>query len=177
MAKLRVKQSEKLDGQRNRLKKPVIAKLDEVTITRDGETAVIEYVDSSISGVNLTIGPQLQYMTDQEILNCHNDVLRAQQLSIANYKHIAVEIPEGLPQVRYFDAGDQWVPRGDVLRCLIHDDEDRQPVIEIDGREFTLEEFGSMLVTYAGWGMRVTFVPDNELNKNPKIVVRDAEDS
>ena len=28
-----------------------------------------------------------------------------------------------------------------------------------------------MLVTIAGWGMRVTFVPDNELGKNPEIVV------
>ena len=68
MAKLRVKQSRKLDGQSKRLKKPVIARLDEVTITRDGKTAVIEYVDPTIGGVNLTIGPQLQYMTDQEIL-------------------------------------------------------------------------------------------------------------
>jgi hypothetical protein len=175
MVKLRAKQSEKLNVQKNRLKKPVIARLDEVTITRDGDTANIEYVDPTIGGVNLRIGPQLQHMADQDVLNCHNDVLRAQQLSVANYKHVAVEIPEGLPQVRYFDAGDQWVPRGDVLRCLIHDDEDRQPVIEIDGREFSLEEFGSMLTAYAGWGMRVTFVPDNALGKNPEIEVKDAD--
>jgi hypothetical protein len=158
-----------------RLQKPFTARLDEVTITRDGETAVIEYVDSTIGGVNLTIGPRIAHMTDQDVLDCHNDVLRAQQLSASSYKHVAVEIPEGLPQVRYFNAGDQWVPRGDVLRCLIHDDENRQPIIEIDGREFTLEEFGSMLITFAGWGMRVTFVPDNALGKNPDIVVRDAD--
>jgi hypothetical protein len=34
-------------------------------------------------------------------------------------------------------------------------------VVEIDDREFTLEEFGKMLVTYAGWGMRIEFVPDD----------------
>ena len=116
-------------------------------------------------------------MTDRDILDCHNDVLRAQQHSVATYKHIAVEIPEGKPQVSYFEPGDQWVPRGDVLRCLIHDDEDRQPVIEIDGHDFSLEEFGTMLVGHAGWGMRVVFVPDTEICKIPEIVVRDAEDA
>ena len=161
--------------QSTRLKKPMIARLDDVTIKRDGETAVIDYLDLTISGVNLTIGPRIVEMTDQDILDCHNDVLRAQQISMVNYKHVAVEIPEGLPQVRYFAEGDQWVPRGDVLRCLIHDDEDRQPVIEIDDQEFTLEEFGSMLTTFAGWGMRVTFVPTDALGKNPEIVVKDAD--
>ena len=77
-------------------------------------------------------------MSDKEILDCHNDVLRAQQFSVATYKHVAVEIPEGLPQVEYSENCDQWVPRGGVLRCLIHDDENRQPVIEIDDREFTI---------------------------------------
>ena len=158
-----------------RLKKPVTARLDEVTITKDGETAIIDYIDTTIGGVNLKIGPQFQHMTDREILDCHNEVLRAQQISAESYMHVAVEIPEGLPQVRYFTEGDQWVPRGDVLRCLIHDDKNRQPVIEIDGREFTLEEFGSILVTYAGWGMRVTFVPSDALGKKPDISVRDAD--
>ncbi len=32
-----------------------------------------------------------------------------------------------------------------------------------------------MLLTYAGWGMRVVFVPDDELERSPKIVVREAE--
>ena len=158
-----------------RLKRPVTARLDEVIITRDVESVVIDYIDTTIGGVNLTIGPQLRHMTDLEVLDLHNDVLRAQQLSVANNKHAAVEIPEGLPQVRYFADGDQWVPRGGVLRCLILDDENRQPVIEIDGQEFTLEEFGSMLVTYAGWGMRVIFVPEDEIDKNPDISVRDAD--
>ena len=160
-----------------RLNKPIIARPDEVIITRDGETAIIDYVDPIIGSVNLTIGPRIVQMTDRDILDCHNSALRAQQQSVSAYKHHAVEIPVGLPQVRYFEPGDQWVPRGDVLRCLIHDDEDRQPVIEIDGQEFTIEEFGSMLVSHAGWGMRVVFVPDTDINKIPDIVVRDAEDT
>lgn len=158
-----------------RLKKPFIAKSEDVSITRDGETAIIEYIEPSVGGVHLKIGPRMAQMSEQEILNCHNEVLRAQQVSVATYKHVAVEIPEGLPQVCYFAEGNQWVPRGGVLRCLIHDDENRQPVIEIDNQDFTLEEFGSMLTTYAGWGMRVVFVPDNELNKIPDISVQDAD--
>jgi hypothetical protein len=160
-----------------RLNKPVIARFDEVIITRDGETAIIDYVDPAVASVNLTIGPRIVEMTDRDILDCHNAALRAQQHFVATYKHQAVEIPVGLPQVRYFEPGDQWVSRGDVLRCLIHDGEDRQPVIEIDGQEFTLEEFGTMLVGHAGWGMRVVFVPDTEISKIPDIVVRDAEDT
>lgn len=158
-----------------RLKKPFIANAEDVTITRDGDTAIIDYVDSTVGGVNLKIGPRMAQMSDNDVLNCHNDVLRAQQLSVATYKHVAVEIPEGLPQVEYSENCDQWVPRGGVLRCLIHDDENRQPVIEIDDREFTLEEFGTMLTTYAGWGMRVVFVPDNQLSKIPDISVRGAD--
>lgn len=30
-------------------------------------------------------------------------------------------MPEGTPQVSYFKEGDQWTPRGAVLRCLIND--------------------------------------------------------
>ena len=158
-----------------RLKKPFTAKAKDVTITRDGDTAIIDYLDPTVGGVHLKIGPRIAHMSDKEVLDCHNDVLRAQQLSMATYKHVAVEIPEGLPQVEYSENCDQWVPRGGVLRCLIHDDENRQPVIEIDDREFTLEEFGLMLTTYAGWGMRVVFVPDNQLSKIPEISVQDAD--
>ena len=145
------------------------------TITKDGDTAIIDYLDTTVGGVNLTIGPQIAQMSDKDVLDCHNDVLRAQQISMATYKHVAVEIPDGLPQVEYSENCDQWVPRGGVLRCLINDDENRQPVIEIDDREFTLEEFGTMLTTYAGWGMRVVFVPDNQLSKIPEISVQDAD--
>jgi hypothetical protein len=59
---------------------------------------------------------------------------------------------------------------------VIHDEEGRRPVIEIDDREFTLEEFGTMLTTFSGWGMRIVFVPDTDLEKRPVIVVRDPKD-
>jgi hypothetical protein len=40
---------------------------------------------------------------------------------MAEYVHIAIEIPQGEPQIEYFELGDQWTPRGDVLRCVISD--------------------------------------------------------
>jgi len=40
------------------------------------------------------------------------------------------------------------------------------------------EEFGRMLTTYAGWGMRIKFVPDDHLHRWPAHEVREpkAED-
>ena len=43
----------------------------------------------------------------------------------------------------------------------------RQAVIEIDGRELSIEEFGRMLTTYSGWGMRIEFVPEDEVHRRP----------
>ena len=45
------------------------------------------------------------------------------------------------------------------------------PVTYIDDKEFAWDEFGRMLCTYAGWGMRIIFVPDDELEQAPRIVV------
>ncbi len=159
-----------------RMKKPHIATIDEVIIMRNGDYAEITYRDPTVGGVSLKIGPEVACMTDQEILDCHNETILAMQHSVATYKHEAVEVPLGKPQVRYSEMCDQWVPRGDVLRCVIHDEGGRRPVIEIDDRDFTLEEFGAMLTTYAGWGMRIVFVPDNELEKPPVIVISEPED-
>lgn len=158
-----------------RMKKPHIATLDEVTITRDGEYADITCHDPTVGGVNLKLGPEVEYMTDHEILDRHNEIILAMEHSVATYRHEAVEVPPGSPQVSYSELCDQWSPRGDVLRCLIHD-EGRRPVIEIDDREFTLEEFGTMLTTFSGWGMRIVFVPDHELEKSPVIVVKEPEE-
>jgi hypothetical protein len=158
------------------MKKPRKANLDEVIISRDGEYGVITFRDPTVGGMNLKIGPEVTRMTDREILDCYNETVLAMQRSAASYRHKAVEVPPGSPQVRYSEQCDQWVPRGDVLRCVIHDEEGRRPVIEIDDRDFTLEEFGAMLTTFSGWGMRIVFVPDSDLEKPPVIVLREAED-
>ena len=156
-----------------RKKRPRVASADEVRITRDGEAALIEFADSSIASTHLTIGPDMAEMTDQEILACYNDCVRAQAHAAATYEHVNIEIPVGRPQIEYEARSRQWVPRGDVLRCVIEDDENREPVIHIDDQELSWQEFGRLLVTYAGWGMRIKFVPDDSTHEEPVTEVRE----
>ncbi|HBK59977.1 MAG TPA: hypothetical protein DDZ84_04185 [Firmicutes bacterium] len=121
----------------------------------------------------------MREMSDAEILQEYNECVMAQEFLAATYYRVAVEIPPGQPQLRYFARGDQWVPRGDVLRCVIHDcgsDSGSQAAIEIDDQELSIEEFGRMLTTYAGWGMRICFVPEDQLEREPEIEVREPND-
>src|SRR5208337_1015132 len=67
----------------------------------------------------------------------------------------------------------QWVPRGDVLRCIIDDGgPDGEVVIHIDDQELSLREFGRLLSVHAGWGMRIAFVPEEFISENPKVEIR-----
>ena len=155
-----------------RPKRPVVATKHGVTISRQGEYAIIKYKDPGISSVHLKVGPEITDMTDQEILNLHNTVITRMNRLAAEYHHVAVEIPPGKPQVAYSKMTCQWVPKGDVLRCLIHANEKGELVVEIDNRDFNLQEFGRMLTTFEGWGMRIEIVPDDEIEKRPDIVVK-----
>ena len=160
-----------------RLNRPRVASLDEVRITREGEYAIIEFADSRISTTNLKLGPEVQRMGDHQILDRFNDCIRAQEQVAAEYEHVAVEIPPGKPQIEYFEKGDQWTPRGDVLRCVISDGgPDNEPIIYVDDRELSWREFGRLMTTYAGWGMRIVFVPDDELHEETQIEIREPEE-
>jgi len=161
-------------GRPMKRKEQYIARLDEVTITREGDSAVIQYKEEGIMTTHLKIGPEMASMSDEAILGLFNDMLRAQAQLAAEYKHVAVEVPLGSPQIKYFARGHQWCPRGAVLRCLI-EDEDGQLVVGIDDHELSLEEFGRMLTTYAGWGMRIEFVPDDQLHRRPALEVREPD--
>jgi hypothetical protein len=156
-----------------RMKKPRVASLDEVRITRDGEAALIEFADETIGSTRLGLGPKIKGMTDAEILESFNEWQRAMEYSRATYNHVAVEIPVGMPQIEYSAQCDQWTPRGDVLRCVIEDDEAGEAVIHVDDQELSLEKFGRLLRTYAGWGMRIVFVPDDSTHEEPVIEVRE----
>jgi nitrogen fixation protein len=164
-----------------RKKKPRIARLDQVRISREGEDAIIEFLDAEIATTHLRIGPEVGMMTDEDILLLFNQVIAAQIRNRDELgEYVAVEVPVGSSQVERFPGTmTEWVPRGGVLRCVIEDgggEDGTEPVIHVDDREFTLEEFGGMLLTYAGWGMRVVFVPDDELERTPKTVVREPDD-
>ena len=41
--------------------------------------------------------------------------------------------------------------------------QDGEVTVHIDGNELSLAEFGQLLKYYAGWGMRVTFVPRHRI--------------
>ena len=159
-----------------RPKRPRPATLDEVKITREPDGAQIEYLDGKTATIHFTLGDAVRTMSDVDILGRLNESLRAQQMMAQDYHHVAVEIPEGKPQVRYSPECDQWVPRGAVLRCLIDDGgPDNEATVTIDDKELTMHEFSGLLKTYAGWGMRIIFVPEDELHKAPTIEVRDTE--
>ena len=51
-----------------RIRKPRRASLDDVKISRDGDAAVIEFADPSVSTTHFKIGPQVRQMSDQAIL-------------------------------------------------------------------------------------------------------------
>lgn len=158
----------------NKPKRPYIATMDEVIITRQGETAVIEYKEENVGGVNLVLGPKIHSMTDEDILNSHNDCIYAQLESMRNYKHVATEIPPGKPQVEYFSPGGYWTMRGDVLRCQISWDDGETSII-VDDKEFTMQEFGKLLSTYEGWGMRIIMVPEDETYQSPLIEIKEPD--
>ena len=47
--------------------------------------------------------------------------------------------------------------------------------MEIDDQEFGIEEFARLLATYAGWGMRIEFVPEDEIHRRPALQVREPD--
>lgn len=157
-----------------RLKRPYVASLDQVRITREPDGAVIEYAETGVWKTHFKLGPEVHNMTDQEILDRFNEGLEASRKLREEYEHVAIEIPSGKPQIEYFDKGYQWTPRGGVLRCVIDEGgPDSEPIIHIDDHDLSWREFGRLPTTYAGWGMRIIFVPDDETHLEPRIEARE----
>ena len=156
-----------------RPKRPTHVMIDQVRISREGETANIDHADPSLSSVHLTIGPQIAAMTDADIVAMYNDVLDSQWALLQQWDKTVVEEPPGEPQMNYHESSDQWAPRGEVLRCIVDDGgPDGEVTIHIDDKELSLREFGRLLSVYAGWGMRIAFVPEEFVTENPRVTVR-----
>ncbi len=47
-----------------------------------------------------------------------------------------------------------------------------EPAIKIDNHELSLQEFGAILSHFEGWGMRISFVSEDQLSNPPKPEVR-----
>ena len=158
-------------------KKPFIATLDDVQIKREGTAVKIDYINlGDRGGQRIEVGEDTTNMTDLELLEIHNHIARKMIESAENYEHIAFEIPEGKPQIRYEKSSCQWVANGEVVRCCVGWDEKSEgPAIEIDDKILTWQEFGRMVSTWEGWGMRITCVPDDELTKIPTVIIGERE--
>ena len=155
---------------------PFIAELSDVIITREGKCAFIEYKQENIYSIYLEIGREIDDMTDEEILYYHNAVVKQRAELSRDYKHTAIEITPGKPQIKYFKEGGHWEPRGDILRCQISDGgEDFETTICIDDKELTMKEFGRLLSVYTGWGMRIAMVPEDETHVNPVTQIKDPD--
>ncbi len=70
------------------------------------------------------------------------------------------------------------MPRGDVLQCEILSDavipfDLDEPFVSIERRDFSFTEFVKMVGTFSGWGMRIEFVPADEMHVRPKLRVQE----
>jgi hypothetical protein len=159
-------------------KRPYVASPDQIRVTRQGDEAIFEYADEAVATTHVRFGAEkLASMTDEELLDWWNEGIQAREEHRETVSYTATEIPVGKPQTEFFEAGHQWTPRGHVLRCQVlgagtEADVD-EPFVSIDGRDFTVGEFVTMVSTFGGWGMRIEFVPDDELHVRPNLKVLD----
>ncbi len=157
-----------------RIRKPRHASQDEVKLSWDGDYAVIEFADPTISTTRLKIGSRIGEISDQEFLDLFNGTISAMDQLAAEYENVVIEIPPGQSQIQYSEITDRWTPRGDVIRCYVEDGgPDGELTVHIDQQELSLREFGRLLVTYSGWGMRIAFVPDDMVDEEPTVEVRE----
>jgi hypothetical protein len=156
-----------------RPKKPTHVLIDQVRITREGNDAIIDHADANLSGARIA---GIATMTDADIVEMYNQILDSQWALLEAWDKTVVEEPPGERQIDYHENSDQWVPRGDVLRCIIDDGgPNGEVIIHIDDQELSLSEFGRLLSVHAGWGMRIAFVPEEFVAENPTVKVRKPE--
>lgn len=90
-----------------------------------------------------------------------------------------IEIVDGQLQLKWDKTCRQWMPAGDVLRCVVNwnsntGNTDRLDglAIRIDDKSLTGQELLDMIETYEGWGMRIEFMHQNRLTDPPKPILK-----
>lgn len=159
-----------------RLRRLPHSTIDQVHIARDGEHAIITHANSSYGAVNLKLGPKIDAMTDLDILEVLNHIRAAQEASIADPANRPVEIPKGRPQIEWSEDYQEWSARGEVLKCVLSDDEDGALVVYVDDYELDAEAFLRLIRPFAGWGMRITFMDESQIHDEPDVIVRDLDE-
>lgn len=147
-----------------------VAFAKEVTIKRTGETAIIDFLDQSLGGTHLTIGPEIAAMSDADILRLYNDIALVQQGVIADFQ--PTEMQEGLPQIGIDPHYKELTIYSQTLRCEVTGGDTADDlIIEIDDKKLTWSELGKLVSPYMGWGMRIQFLAAEQLANPPKSVI------
>ena len=63
-----------------------------------------------------------------------------------------------------------------MLRCHIETDAERGTLVLINDVTLDMAAFGRLLGTFAGFGMRIAFVDEDDVAETPEIVVEELED-
>ena len=93
----------------------------------------------SVRVVNLSVGAALGTMTDAEVLDLFKRVARSSGRARGGPRpDLDGDSRLGVRRSSTGERSDQWVPRGEVLRCHI-EDEDERPVILVDDAKLDLE--------------------------------------
>jgi hypothetical protein len=136
-----------------RPKRPTHVFIDQVRVTRKGNEATIEHADANAPTAHLTIGPGVASTSDADIVAMYNSILDAQWSLLQEWDKTVVEEPPGDPQIDYHEDSGKWVPRSEVLRCIVDDGgPDGKVITHFDDKELSQREFGRLLSVYADWG-------------------------
>jgi hypothetical protein len=125
-----------------RKQRPFVATPDEVTITRDGDFAIIRYADETIETTQYRIGrDSLQRMTDEDILSLWNAGLSTNQEEAARSRRDMSTLLQG----------------GSTLMCVIesYPSAPNQPFIQVGGRAYTAMELAHLLGGHLGWEVKI----------------------
>lgn len=111
---------------------------DIIRIKRNDEYACIEFSDPNRPKTNLRIGPEIENMSDDDILLLYNRVIISMiRKRDEAPKRKAIEIPVGHLQLRHNPGFiNEWSPKGAVLRCILESGDDDEPVVHIDDQEY-----------------------------------------
>ncbi|MBX9772655.1 MAG: hypothetical protein K2X29_14855 [Candidatus Obscuribacterales bacterium] len=148
--------------------------LSEMLIDRNRDMVSLRHRESLDDGICAISCADFEKMTGSELLEKFNGHIDAIVADIANAR--PVEIPEGQAQLKWNGECEFWQAAGDVLRCQIRwepsGDPCGQPVIRIDNKQLSGEEFLKLLAVYEGWGMRIEFMHPNRLTNPPELTLK-----
>ncbi len=123
--------------------RPHVATPDEVRITREGDFAVIEYVDATIETTQYRVGANtLARMTDEDILTLWNAGLATHIEEAGRSRRDMTMLLTG----GKLDAVVEAMPTAP-----------NQPFILVQGRRFTPMELCTLLGNHQGWTISIEF--------------------